>query len=189
MDGGTAGLKGKVRTIAVKPASPEALAPYGRIIGRGSGITPADSGYYGGHVAISRVAFTSDADTCISVATIQPRPFEMEHIERHYKHTQAFIPLDGKPFVAVFGKPTAGDEPDWDTLEAFRFDGKDGFCMHVGTWHEFPFALEPNTDVIVILRNETTRNLEAKDGGEAHGDDLSKLNIAKRTGAVLKVAV
>ncbi|MBM3514964.1 MAG: ureidoglycolate hydrolase [Alphaproteobacteria bacterium] len=189
MDGDAVKLGPKVRTIAVKPATPDALAPYGRFIGRGSGIKPGDSGYYGGKVAISRVAFESDDDTCLSVATIQPRPFELEHIERHYKHTQAFVPLGGKPFVAVFGKPTSGDEPDWDTLEAFRFDGKDGFCMHIGTWHEFPFALEPDTDVIVILRNETTKNLLAKDGGEAHGDDLSKLNIQKRTGAAFRVAV
>lgn len=189
MDGDTGNLKSKVRVIPLKPASPEALAPYGRIIGRGSGIKPGDSGYYGGKVAISRVAFESDDDTCLSVATIQPRPFELEHIERHYKHTQAFIPLGGKPFIAVFGKPTNGSEPDWDNLEAFRFDGNDGFCMHIGTWHEFPFALEPNTDVIVILRNETTKNLEAKEGGEAHGDDLSKLSIQKRTGAVLRVGV
>ena len=188
MDGGSA-IKGKTMTIAVKPATPEAIAPYGRIIGRGSGNKANDSGYYGGKVAITPVPFSSDNDTSISVATIQPRPFEMEHIERHYKHTQAFIPLAGKPFVAVFGKPTTGDEPDWNSLEAFRFDGKDGFCMHVGTWHEFPFALEPDTDVIVILRNETTRNLRAKDGGEAYGDDLSKLNIQKRTGAKLVVAV
>ena len=188
MDGDTA-LTGKVRTISVNPATPEKLAPYGRIIGRASGEKQGDSGYYSGKVAITHVPFASDDDTSMSLATIQPRPFEMEHIERHYKHTQAFIPLDGKPFIAVFGKPTDTDEPDWGSLEAFRFDGKSGFCMHIGTWHEFPFALEPDTDVIVILRNETTRNLKAKDGGEAHGDDLSKLNIQKRTGERLKIAV
>ena len=189
MDGGTAAVKGKRRIIEVRPATAEALAPYGRIVGRGSGRAPGDSGYYGGKVAITRVAFESDDDTCLSVATIQPRPFRLEHIERHYKHSQAFIPLGGRPFIAVFGAPTKGDEPDWDKLEAFRFDGRNGFCMHIGTWHEFPFALEPDTDVIVILRNETTRNLEAKEGGEAHGDDLSKLNVEKRTGAVFQVAV
>lgn len=188
MDGGN--LQVKRRMIAVKPASAEGLAPYGRILGRGSGLKPADSGFYGGHVAITKpVSFQSDSDTCLSLATIQPRPFELEHIERHYKHTQAFIPLGGKPFIAVFGAPTEGPEPDYDKFEAFRFDGRDGFCMHIGTWHEFPFALEPDTDVIVILRNETNRNLAAKDGGEAHGDDLSKLNILKRTGCVFTLQV
>ncbi|MCB2106088.1 MAG: ureidoglycolate lyase [Rhodobacteraceae bacterium] len=188
MDGGT--MATKRRVLKVKPATAKALAPYGRVVGRGSGVKPADSGYYGGAVKLIKPAqFQSDNDTCLSVATIQPRPFELEHIERHYKHTQAFIPLGGKPFVAVFGAPTDGDEPDWDKLEAFRFDGKDGFCMNIGTWHEFPFALEPDTDVIVILRNETNRDLNAKDSGEAHGGDLSKLNIAKRTGAVFEIDI
>lgn len=189
MDGGS-GVQNKRRYIAVKPATPEALAPYGKILGRGSGIKPGDSGYYHGKVAISKpVAFQSDNDTCLSLATIQPRAFELDHIERHYKHTQTFIPLGGKPFIAVFGAPTTGDTPDFDKLEAFRFDGRDGFCMHIGTWHEFPFALEPDTDVIVILRNETNRDLAAKENGEAHGDDLSKLNILQRTGAVFALQV
>ncbi|MDX2225203.1 MAG: ureidoglycolate lyase [Rhodospirillaceae bacterium] len=188
MDGGI--INAKRRVIAVKPASAAALAPYGRLVGRGSGVAPGDSGYYGGAVRISKPAtFRSDDDTCLSVATIQPRPFELEHIERHYKHTQAFIPLGGKPFIAVFGAPTPGDEPDWDKLEAFRFDGQDGFCMHIGTWHEFPFALQPDTDIIVILRNETNRDLNNRDGGEAHGDDLSKLAVIKRTGAVIALDV
>jgi len=187
---GDSNLQIKRRMIAVKPATPESLAPYGRILGRGSGIMPTDSGFYSGKVAITKpVTFQSDSDTCLSLATIQPRAFELEHIERHYKHTQAFIPLGGKPFIVVFGAPTAGPEPDFDQLEAFRFDGTDGFCMHIGTWHEFPFSLEADTDVIVILRNETNRNLAAKDGGEAHGDDLSKLNILQRTGAVFALQV
>ena len=187
---GDSNLQIKRHMIAVKPATPEALAPYGRILGRGSGIMPTDSGFYSGKVAITKpVTFQSDSDTCLSLATIQPRAFELEHIERHYKHTQAFIPLGGKPFIVVFGAPTAGPEPDFDQLEAFRFDGTDGFCMHIGTWHEFPFSLEADTDVIVILRNETNRNLAAKDGGEAHGDDLSKLNILQRTGAVFALQV
>ncbi|MDX2143826.1 MAG: ureidoglycolate lyase [Rhodospirillaceae bacterium] len=189
MDDGSV-VKARRRLIPLRAATAKATAPYGRILGRASGVAPGDSGYYHGKVAISKpVTFQSDSDTCLSLATIQPRPFELEHIERHYKHTQAFIPLGGKPFIAVFGAPTAGDEPDFDKLEAFRFDGTDGFCMHIGTWHEFPFALEPDTDIIVVLRNETNRNLAAKDNGEAHGDDLSKLNVLQRTGAVFAVKV
>ena len=79
--------------------------------------------------------------------------------------------------------------PDFDKLEAFRFDGMDGFCMHVGTWHEFPFALEPDTDVIVILRNETNRNLSNIKDNEASGPDLDKKNILLRTGTIFELKV
>lgn len=188
MDGGASA---KRLYIKVKPATPEVVAPYGRILGPGSGVKPGSSGFYEGKVAISKpVQFQSDQDTCLSLAVVQPRPFEIQYLERHFKHTQAFIPLGGKPYVAVFGAPTPdGDLPDLEKLEAFRFSGEDGFCMHIGTWHEFPFALEPDTHVVVVLRNETNRNLAAKQNNEAHGDDLDKKNILQRTGVVLTLDV
>lgn len=180
------------RTLEVKPATPEALAPYGQVLGRGTGAPSNVSDFYDGKVAVSvPVDFKSDEDTCLSLCTLQPRTFELKYLERHFKHTQTFIPLSGKPFVAVFGAPTDGDMPDLDQLEAFRFDGTAGFCMHVGTWHEFPFALEEDTDLVVILRNETTRNLSTENvkDNEAHGPDLDKKNLAQRVGTVFEIAV
>lgn len=182
----------EIRTIPVKPATPEAVAPYGRILGRGTGVPVGVSDFYEGAVAVSSpVEFQSDADTCLSLATVQPRPFRIKYLERHFKHTQSFIPLAGKPFVAVFGAPNDKDMPDLETLEAFRFDGTSGFTMHIGTWHEFPFALEPDTDLVVVLRNETNRNLSADNvkDNEAQGPDLDKKNILQRTGVMFELDV
>ena len=190
MDGGANKAQLTRRVIPVKAATAAVLAPYGTIIGRAAGAIPAASAFYDGKVTTAKpAAFKSDEDTCLSLATIQPRPFEVTYLERHFKHTQCFIPLGGKPFVAIFGVPTDGDMPDLDKLEAFRFDGQNGFCMHVGTWHEFPFALEPETDVIVILRNETNRNLGNIANNEASGPDLQKRNIVQRLGLVLELKV
>ena len=188
MDGATL----ERRVLDVKIATPDALAPYGKVLGSGTGIPIGVSDFYEGKVAVSApVDFESDEDTCLSLATLQPRNFELKYLERHFKHTQTFIPLGGKPFVAVFGAPTDGDMPDLNNLEAFRFDGSAGFCMHIGTWHEFPFALEAETDMVVILRNETTRNLSSEnvENNEAHGPDLDKKNLAQRTGLVFEIAV
>jgi len=182
----------KRHVIQAKEATPEALAPYGQVIGPGIGVASGVGDFYDGAVAVSKpVNFISDDDTCISLSTIQPRRFEIEYLERHFKHTQSFIPLGGKPFVAVLGAPTAGDMPDLDSLEAFRFDGQSGFCMHIGTWHEFPFAIEPETNLVVILRNETTRNLSTENvkNNEAHGDDLDKKNILQRTGMMFEIKI
>ncbi len=57
----------------------------------------------------------------------------------------------------------------------------------MGTWHEFPFALEVTADMVMVLRNETNRNLEAISDGEAVGEDLEKRNIAKRFGVSLSI--
>ncbi|MND08232.1 hypothetical protein D3C83_307160 [compost metagenome] len=59
--------------------------------------------------------------------------------------------------------------------------------MNIGTWHEFPFALEPNSNVIVILTDETTADLKNVVDGEAAGGDLSKRDLQKRFGIVFEV--
>lgn len=178
------------RTLVAKPATLEALAPYGQILGRGTGASEGISDFYEGAVTTSKpVDFKSDEDTCLSLATLQPRTLEIKYLERHFKHTQTFIPLGGKPFVAVFGAPTDGEMPDLDKLEAFHFDGQSGFTMHIGTWHEFPFAVEEDTDMVVILRTETTRNLASDNvkDNEAHGPDLDKKNLLQRTGTIFEI--
>ncbi len=178
------------RVLQVREATPEALAPYGELLGptRPRAANMAD--FYQGAVAVHEPpAFVSDDDTCLSLATVQPRPLEVDYLERHFKHTQTFIPLGGKPFVAVLGAPCDGEMPDLERLEAFRFDGRAAFCLRVGTWHEFPFALEADTQLLIILRNETTRNLASEnvEGGEAHGGDLDKKNLMKRSGSRLRL--
>ncbi len=178
------------RALRVRPATAEALRPYGELLGPDWPRSSHIADFYEGAVSVHQPpSFVSDDDTCLSLATVQPRPLEIDYIERHFKHTQTFIPLGGKPFVAVLGAPTEGEMPDLDRLEAFRFDGGAALCLHLGTWHEFPFALEADTQLLVILRNETTRNLASDNvvDGEAHGGDLDKKNLIKRTGGRIRV--
>ena len=74
-------------------------------------------------------------------------------------------------------------------LPGVRFDGAAGFCMRVGCWHEFPFALEDGTDIAVVLRTETYRNLANVVGDEASGDDLDKKNLRRRAGRAITIDV
>jgi ureidoglycolate lyase len=111
----------------------------------------------------------------------------VQWMERHFKHTQAFIPLGGKPFLAILAPPTEGELPDLDQARAFLFDGQAGLLMHVGTWHEFPFALVDNTQLVVVLRSETLESLREENviDGEAFGPDLDKKDIVRRLGVRL----
>lgn len=169
------------RAIPVVDAQAADLSPLGQVIGVPAGTPPRLSAFYGGAVKLwSPATFVSDADTTFTLARISPRANEVVYLERHFKHTQAFIPLGGKPFIAVMAPPTADGLPDPGAVKAYRFSGDAGFMMHVGTWHEFPFALVPDTDVIVVLRNETNRNLQAIAHGEALGADLEKRNLQVR---------
>ncbi len=178
-----------IRTLSVKPATPEALAAYGQVLGFNAEVAPMPIDFYDGTVKVRRVVdFVSDEQTELPLATIQKRPFEVRWMERHFKHTQTFIPLGGVPFVAVMAPPNDDDLPDLDKVEAFRFDGSAGFTMKLGTWHEFPFATEDNTNLIVVLRQEATDGL-VRDNviqNEAQSPDLDKKDLLARSNVLFR---
>ena len=174
--------------LELEQATTENIAPFGELLAFGRGRPVARTRFYDDAVELmEKPAFSSDADTCLSLARVHPRPLEVIWMERHFKHTQAFLPLNAKPWCAVLAPPTASDLPDLAQARAFHFAGDCGLLMHVGTWHEFPFALEVTADMVVVLRNETNRNLEAISDGEAVGEDLEKRHIAKRFGVSLVI--
>ena len=179
-----------IREVRIEPATPEAVAPFGQLLGVHDHVKPLPVGFYEGKVSVyAPVEFQSDEETQLHVATVNRREMRVQWMERHFKHTQTFIPLEGKSFVVVLAPPNDDDLPDLDQVRAFLFDGSCGFTMKKGTWHEFPFALVDGSNVIVILRSETARNL-MKDNvidGEAHGPDLDKKNLVARTGVTLEV--
>ncbi len=179
-----------IRTLKVQDATPAAVAPYGQILGYDESIEPMPIDFYDGTVEVRRtVDFISDNQTELPLVTINRRPFDVRWMERHFKHTQTFIPLSGKPIVAVLAPPNDQQTPDLDKVSAFRFDGSAGFTMKLGTWHEFPFALEDNTHVIVILRQEATDGL-VRDNviqNEAESPDLEKRDLAHRCGVSFRL--
>jgi ureidoglycolate lyase len=172
--------------LPLELATADSLAPYGALIAA-STTAPRTSAFYGDAVELwSPGQFRSDADTCLSVARVHPRHREVVWMERHFKHTQAFIPLGAGSFAVVLGAPTNTNTPDPTNVRAFRFAPGAGLLMHIGTWHEFPFALEASLDLVVVLRNETNRDLEMKENDEAVGGDLEKRNVRARLNTVFQ---
>jgi ureidoglycolate lyase len=182
------------RTIALPllPATAEQLMPFGQILGSAAGVPPTPVDFYRGQVRMSHpVAFHCEHPVELTLATLSLRPPEVRYMERHFQHTQTFIPLGGKPFVAVMAPPCDGDLPDLEAVRAFRFDGSAGFALHLGTWHEFPFAIEEESEMVVILSTQTGYDLHAKDAvtQEASGPDLDKKDLVARTGTVFRFAM
>lgn len=176
--------------LRLEEATAASIAPFGELLGVGHGRPTSRTRFYQDAVElVEKAPFVSDADTCLSIARVRPRPFEVTWMERHFKHTQVFLPLNHQPYAVVVAPPTAGSLPELDAARAFRFAGDCGFMMHLGTWHEFPFALQSPADMVVILRNETNRNLDAVADGEAVGGDLEKRNMQRRFGISLRFAI
>jgi ureidoglycolate lyase len=182
----------EVRVLKAKRATAEALAPYGEILGYNPNIAPLPIDFYDGKAKVRRVVnFESDAETELPLVTVDFRPLEVSHMERHPKHTQGFISLNNKPFVAVFAPPNDHELPDIDKAEAFLFDGEAGFVMKKNCWHEFPFSLFDGTHLLVILRKEATNGLQRDQAyaNEAVGPDLVKRDIEARFGVKFRVEI
>jgi len=190
----------KLRALTPVPATAESLAGYGYLIGEPAGLKRDKIDFYGKEVRVSQpAAFHGNDDLCLNLVTFQPRPMTVKWMEFHTKHTQTFIPLSGKPFYMVLGKPTCrqpdgswdeslGTLPDPDQVQAFYFDGSGGIVMEVGTWHEVPFPTDGETHFVCICTNETNDNLEAQGAdGDCEGGDLSKRNLVKHLGYTFQV--
>lgn len=182
----------KEHRLKVEPVTPEAIAPYGALLSRRSGVKPTGLDFYNGAVAMSRpVNYQCTSRTELSLTSLKKRPFQVRYLERHFQHTQSFIPLGGKAWMGVFAPPSEGDMPDFSQVRAFRFEGDTGLCLHLGTWHEFPFALEDDTDLAVVLSSQTTEDLHhrAENGIEAFGPDLDKKDMTLRAGVLFVLDV
>ena len=185
--------KPEVLKIKVQTPTPEALAKYGTVLGFDPNVEPMPIDFYDGAVKVRRVApFQASGDIEMPIVTLKRRPFRVRWMERHFHHTQSFISLGSKPFVAVFAPPTPdGDLPELDKVEAFLFDGSAGFMMHIGTWHEFPFAVLDDTNLMVILTKQATDGL-VRDNviqDEARSEDLDKKDLMQRFNMVIDVIV
>jgi ureidoglycolate lyase len=173
--------------LCVEPATPENIAPFGELVG-GAAFPAIPSSAFYSEVRTYRPTFISDEQTEIAVCSLKRRPLRVRWMERHFKHTQLFLPLGAKPFVAVLAPPTDTDLPNIAEARAFLFDGYAGLSMHIGTWHEFPFALIDDTQLIVVLRKEATQGLLKENivDGEGRSPDLDKKDITRRLGVVLR---
>ena len=164
------------------PATDETISPYGRLI-RADEASGRHTKFYDDAVTVWDVpGMVTDEQSSIAMTRVSPRPMSVTWLERHFKHTQVFMPLNGAPFHIVMAPPGGDMVPDPDTVQALSFDGSAGLMLHIGTWHEFPFAIDRDVDIAVFLREETNANLDAFENGEAIGGDLEKRNIQTRLG-------
>lgn len=89
----------------------------------------------------------------VSVFRAQPRPlpFTITMMERHPLASQAFIPLSGRPWLAVVAP--AGEPPKASGLRLFLCRGDQGVNYAPGVWHHPILALGAVSDFIVLDRD------------------------------------
>lgn len=100
-----------------------------------------------------------------------PLPHRVTVMERHPLGSQAFIPLNDKPFLVLVA--SAGESPKAEDLELFFANGNQGINIHRNTWHHFNIALGETQDFLVIDRGGPGKNLEETEvKGEAWIDPV-----------------
>lgn len=175
------------RHIVAHRATPENVAPYGHFIGARE--TVAKFASWPGTDVFGSFPITVGEGGEMLLARTNPRPFPItcSLIERHFKHTQTYLPVDGKPFVMLLGTPTADDMPEYATLDAFLFDDSSGIILHADVWHDFPYALEADTQFAVVLRAEAHVNTNDTPAHvyDADGPDLQRRGLKNRATIII----
>ena len=175
------------RRVLIETPTPDAMAPFGALVGSAVGVAAEPSIYYEGSVNYTFDAFTTDDDALVVVSRAHPRDLRVQWLERHPRHTQLFVSLGGLPFVMVLAPPNDGELPDLDRVRAFRFDGSVAVMLHCNTWHDYPYALLEGTDLLIVMRKETYGSLTVLEDGESHGPDLDKKDLQRRLGVELEL--
>ncbi|MDE2449217.1 MAG: ureidoglycolate lyase [Gammaproteobacteria bacterium] len=88
----------------------------------------------------------------------RPLPLRLSVLERHPLSSQAFIPLDARPFLIVVAHD--GAEELSTRIRAFIASGNQGVNYRRNTWHHPLIALEATCRFLAVERGGTGQNCD-----------------------------
>ncbi|WP_397475446.1 ureidoglycolate lyase [Pusillimonas sp.] len=142
----------------------ETFSPFGDVIEMGDRPWfPINGGTTRRYHDLGRVQVTGeDGQAGISMARGDAFefPLTIRMLERHPLGSQAWIPSNGTPFVAVVAPNGADDRPDESAIRAFYVEAGQGVNYHQGTWHHPLMSLGRQGDFIVVDRIGTVANCD-----------------------------
>jgi ureidoglycolate lyase len=148
--------------MEIIPLSAEVFAAYGEVIEVSSAAEnfSINDGY------TQRYHDLANVDVCkeqgrplISIfrAAPLPLPHKLKVMERHPLSSQAFIPLGQQPYLVVVAEPGAFDP---NNIKVFLAQANQGVNYAAGTWHHYCFALEQESDFLVVDRGGNGENCD-----------------------------
>ncbi|WP_092876157.1 ureidoglycolate lyase [Izhakiella capsodis] len=139
--------------INVLPLNRTAFSPYGDVIETaGNDYFYINDGTVERYHDLAKVDILKQDRALISINRAQPvkLPLVFSRLERHPLGSQAFIPMNGEPFVVIVA--TGDTEPDLDTLRAFISNGHQGVNYHRNIWHHPIFGWQKQIDFLTVDR-------------------------------------
>ena len=163
-----------MRSLTPEPLTADAFAPFGDVIEASdrAEVMPINYGWTTRFNALTDVA-VGDGQAIISIFRSKPlTPPVLKIFERHPLGSQAFMPLQARPYlVAVAPK---GDL-DLAMIRVFRAAPHQGVNYAAGTWHHFLLALEAQSDFLVV------------DRAGAPGENLDEVELAEADWIAVRV--
>ena len=153
----TSALPSTVR-LTPEPLTAAAFAPFGQVI------EAAHERSYlinGGRTrrfhALAAADCGADGEPVLSIfrGTPWPQPVRIAMLERHPLGSQAFVPMERLPWLAV-----VAERPQPEACRAFLVRGDQGLQIARGVWHHPLLALAPVQDFLVVDRRGPGENLE-----------------------------
>lgn len=155
-------MSGASRTLRAQPLSAEAFSPFGDVIDAATAAQALDinEGFATRFHDLAAIDVNDDGGrVCVSLFRSRPAapPVVVRLMERHPLGSQAFIPLERRPFLVVVAPPGPLRPAD---IRAFRARGDQGVNYAKGVWHHFLLALEAQSDFLVIDRAGPGNNVD-----------------------------
>lgn len=150
-----------MKTLVIEPLTRAAFALFGDVIElEGAKQIPINLGTTMRYHDLARIDIADEGGRpLLNLFRGEPRalPFEVTMLERHPLGSQAFVPLDDRPYLIVVA-PAGALAPD--KVRAFVTRGWQGVSYAKGVWHHPLIALDKVSDFIVVDRGGDGRNLD-----------------------------
>jgi ureidoglycolate lyase len=149
-----------MKKLAIEPLTRTAFEPFGDVIElEGAKQIPINLGTTIRFHDLARIDVDDEGGRpIVNLFRGQPRvlPFEVSMLERHPLGSQAFLPLNDRPYLVVVAP--AG-ELDESAIRGFVTRGWQGVNYAKGVWHHPLIALGEVSDFIVVDRGGEGANL------------------------------
>jgi ureidoglycolate lyase len=157
-----------MKKLTIEPLTRAVFEPFGDVIElEGAKQIPINLGTTIRFHDLARIDVEDEGGRAIvNLFRGQPRvlPFEVKMMERHPLGSQAFLPLNDKPYLVVVAPAGALDA---SAVRAFVTRGWQGVNYAKGVWHHPLLALGEVSDFIVVDRSGGGVNLNEQDLDES----------------------
>lgn len=155
-----------MRSLVPEPLTADAFAPFGDVIEASdrAEVIPINYGWTTRFNALADVA-VGDGHAILSIFRSKPlAPLVLKIFERHPLGSQAFVPMQGRPYLVAVAPPGDFDPAN---IRVFRAEAHQGVNYAKGTWHHFLLALDAESDFLVVDREGPGDNLDEVELAEA----------------------